>query len=154
MHPFFDRVTDRARRAIDLGSDYAKVHKHPLVTRLHILYGILAEDKNVAVKVLKNMKINIPKLKSDVIEAMGEGSYKTHYMAVPYNKSVCKLICVAIDSSLEVKFVACQHLLKAILMDNDDLAVLILNKAGVSLEAFEAQVESNVKSIESNKILF
>lgn len=146
MHPFFDKVTDRARAALDISNTYAQKNKDKLVTPLHILYGILEENKNVAVVVLKNLGVNTSALKNKVLETLGNGSYNSNDIGVPYSLDVCRLMCIAIDYGIQIKHIACQHLLKAMLMNPDDLVYVLLTKEGINLELVDAEIKSSVKS--------
>ena len=151
MHAFYEKLTDRARGALDEANYYAKKNKHPLVTPLHVLYGILHEGKNVAAVVLKNLGVDTNELKKNVVEGLGSGKYESNDIAVPYSREVCRLMCVAIEFGLEVQFIACQHLLKAMLTDDDDLAYVLLSKRGVSLELVDTEIKSCVKKVDPVK---
>jgi ATP-dependent Clp protease ATP-binding subunit ClpC len=147
MHAFYDKVTDRARKALSKANDFAKENGDPLVTRLHVLYGILAEDQNVGASVLKALGVNTKTMQDDIRQTLGKGKYSTHSVGVPYSQSVGRLICMAIDIGLPAKFIACQHLLRAILMSATDPAAIMLRKANITLELVDAQIAASVKPI-------
>ncbi len=147
MHAFYDKVTDRARAALDIGNLYAKNNKNPLVTPLHVLYGILEEDKNIAVVIMKNLGVDTKMLKAQVIQAIGKGKYQSNDIAVPYSREVCRLMCIAIDYGLEVKHIACQHLLKALMAHDDEIPYILLSKHGVTLDLVDAAVRACVKKV-------
>ena len=152
MHPFYDKVTDKARQALSTASAFAKHRKHPFVTPLHVLYGILAQGDNVATSILQLLSVDVDIIRQKIIQELGHGCYDSHNVTVPYSKETGKLICHAIDYGLEVGFIACQHLLKAILIDKKNIACTILLNSNVNFELVDLVIKSNVKTVNKNLI--
>ena len=148
MHPFYGRVTDRARRSLEFANILAMSKKHPLVTSLHVLYGILEEGKNVASTVLADMKVDVKKLKEEIEEKLGDGKYQTHDRAVCYDEDVRQLICDSITLGLKAqRVVGCHHLLQAMLANDVSPASRLLDKWKVTQELVDAHMGAVVKSV-------
>ena len=69
----FDRFTDRAKRVMELARDEALKLKHEYVGSEHILAGLLREGTSVAANVLKDMDIDLDKVRRDVERFVEEG---------------------------------------------------------------------------------
>jgi ATP-dependent Clp protease ATP-binding subunit ClpC len=147
MHAFYDKITDRARRALSFANDLAKRKKHRLVTNLHLLWGLLEENQNIAVSVLRDMGVDIKELKRDIENTLGHGNYFSHDAAVCYNKDVCECICYAITIGMnEHQVISCHHLLLS-LMSFQGKALQMLNKLNIDKELVEAYLGAVVKSV-------
>ncbi len=147
MHAFYDKVTDRARRALEAANQHAKFRKNILVTNLHLLWGLCEEGHNVASQVLKNLKVNLRQLQDQVDQQIGFGRYDSHGYGVPYAADARVAICKAIDYGVKVQHVGCQHLLLAILADADNPAAILLTQANVTQELVLAELQAIVKPL-------
>lgn len=153
MHPFYGKVTDRARKSLELANDFCKRERHPLVTNLHILWGLVEEDRNVASQVLKNLKIEPRVLKDRISKTLGNPGYmygyKSHGHAAPYAEDACKAIVDAIDQCVKgnSSYIGCQHLLLAIMADRDNSACRLLEMMDVTQELVMAEIKAIVKPL-------
>ena len=147
MHAFYDRVTDRARQALEFANNLALRKKHPLVTNLHILWGIMEEEHNVASSVLEEMKVDPRKFKFEIEARLGDGIYISHDRGVCYAEDVRQCICDAITLGQSMQVIGCHHLLEAILMDPTNPAAQMLDKWKVTQELVDAYLGAVVKSV-------
>jgi ATP-dependent Clp protease ATP-binding subunit ClpA len=148
MHAFYDRVTDRARQALEFANNLALRRKHPLVTNLHILWGIMEEGRNVGSKVLEEMKVDSKKLKLEIEAQLGYGEYATHDRAVCYAEDARQCICEAITLGQSgMRVIGCHHLLQAILMEPTNPAAQLLDKWKVTQELTDAYMGAVVKPV-------
>lgn len=145
MHAFYDKVTDRARRALDASNEYARACRSILVNNLHLLWGLCNEGKGVAHDILQNLKVDVEKLKDEVDSAIGKGKYKSHGMGVPYDVDARVAICKAIDIGEKLQHIGSQHILLAILSDVDNPAYRLLSKWNVTKELVLAEIQAIVK---------
>jgi ATP-dependent Clp protease ATP-binding subunit ClpA len=147
MHAFYDRMTDRTRRSLEAANKLAFDRKHPLVTNLHVLWGMIEEGRNIAFKVLSDMKVDLKVLKAEIEEFLGKGTYSSHDKAVCYDEDVRQVICDAISLSIKDKTdIGSHHLLLAILA-SDTPAVRILDRFNVTQELVDAYVGAVVKPV-------
>ncbi|MFY9427888.1 MAG: ATP-dependent Clp protease ATP-binding subunit [bacterium] len=65
-------LTPRAKRAIELSIDEARQLGHNYVGTEHLLLGLIREEEGVAARVLKNMGIDLPKVRSYLIQMLGQ----------------------------------------------------------------------------------
>lgn len=66
----FERFTDRSRKAVQLANQSAQTSGLESVSPMYLLLGLLKEGYGVAANVLRNMDINLERLKIDVVQSM------------------------------------------------------------------------------------
>ena len=60
----FDRFTDRAKKVMSFARQEAQKFNHEYIGTEHILLGLVQEGSGVAANVLKNMDIDLEKMRS------------------------------------------------------------------------------------------
>ena len=65
---YFNRFTQRAKTAIDLGVESAKSFGHKIVGTEHLLLGLLKEKDGIAAKVLNKLGVTEDILENKIIE--------------------------------------------------------------------------------------
>jgi ATP-dependent Clp protease ATP-binding subunit ClpC len=60
----FDRFTDRAKKVMNLARQEAQRFNHEYLGTEHILLGLVQEGSGVAANVLKNMGIDLNKIRT------------------------------------------------------------------------------------------
>ena len=89
---YFNRFTQKAKSAIDLGVDSAKKLGHKVVGSEHILLGLLKEQEGIASKVLTKLGITEQFLESKIIELEGKKEPITDEVTLsPRTKQVLEL---------------------------------------------------------------
>ena len=62
----YERFTDRARKVMQLASQEAQRLNHEYIGTEHILLGLLKEGSGVAANVLKNLEVDLRKIRLEV----------------------------------------------------------------------------------------
>ena len=62
----FDRFTDRAKKVMNLARQEAQRFNHEYLGTEHVLLGLVQEGSGVAANVLKNMGIDLNKIRMEV----------------------------------------------------------------------------------------
>ena len=76
----FERFTDRARRALVLAQDEARLLNHNFIGTEHLLLGLAREDDGVAAKALASLGIRLDAVRQKVTETIGpEGGFRLRY---------------------------------------------------------------------------
>ena len=70
----FDRFTDRARKVVQLANQEAQRFNHDSVGTEHLLLGIIKEGSGVAANVLRNLNVDLKKIRLGVEKIVPEGS--------------------------------------------------------------------------------
>ena len=140
------KFTTRAKKAIDSAGEVAKELNHKYIGTEHILYGLVEEGSGVASKILENNYINSNKIKSQIVEMIGNGEKSSETLGfTPRAKRVLE------NSYLEAKktgndYIGTENLLIGILREGDSIAVKILLNLEADLPKIYNEVISSSKA--------
>ena len=123
--------TKRAKRVInDYAPQEAKRLGHDVIGPEHVLLGLLREEDSVAIKILKNLNIDLNELRKDIERhsKQGKGNILIDVMHNPDRYQ--KVVAYSKEEAKRLKhnYVGTEHILLALLRDN--------NIAGTSLANF------------------
>jgi ATP-dependent Clp protease ATP-binding subunit ClpA len=142
----FTAFTERARKALQLAQDEAQRFNHDYIGTEHLLLGLVREGDGVAARVLNNMGVQLPKVRSalEFIIGRGEDVVIGDIGLTPRSKKVLEL---AVDESRRLKHdhVGTEHILLGLVREGEGIAAGVLESLGVNLEKVRAQV---VKTLE------
>jgi ATP-dependent Clp protease ATP-binding subunit ClpC len=137
----FDKFTERARKVLTLAQEEAQRFNHNYIGTEHLLLGLVREGDGVAARVLSNMGVQLPKVRSAVefIIGRGEGAVVGEIGLTPRAKKVIEL---AIDEArrLNHHYIGTEHLLLGLVREGEGIAAGVLESLGVNLEKVRAQV--------------
>ncbi len=137
----FDKFTERARKVLTLAQEEAQRFNHNYIGTEHLLLGLVREGDGVAARVLGNMGVQLPKVRSAVefIIGRGEGAVIGDIGLTPRAKKVIEL---AIDEArrLNHHYIGTEHLLLGLVREGEGIAAGVLESLGVNLEKVRAQV--------------
>ncbi|HWK03312.1 MAG TPA: Clp protease N-terminal domain-containing protein [Puia sp.] len=116
--------------AVRLGSD--------CIGTQHLLLGLIKEDHNAAVAILKNLQVALPELKKEIessIESEKEGR-RGNNRRMPLNEQAEKAIMGSVLQAKDAKSatVEPEHLMLSILKSTEDRGTKILNQYGVDYD--------------------
>ena len=66
--------TPRAKRVLELAFDEARQLGHSYIGTEHILLGLIREGEGVAAQVLRNLNVDLEKVRKQVLDLLGEGA--------------------------------------------------------------------------------
>ncbi|HEX5504639.1 MAG TPA: ATP-dependent Clp protease ATP-binding subunit [Thermomicrobiales bacterium] len=143
----FDKFTERARRVLTLAQEEAQRFNHNYIGTEHLLLGLVREGDGVAARVLNNLGVQLPKVRSAVefIIGRGESMIMGEIGLTPRAKKVIEL---AVDEArrLNHHYIGTEHLLLGLVREGEGIAAGVLESLGVSLEKVRAQVMQVVSS--------
>ncbi len=137
----FDKFTDRARKVLTLAQEEAQRFNHNYIGTEHLLLGLVREGDGVAAKVLNNMGVQLPKVRSAVefIIGRGEGMIMGEIGLTPRAKKVIEL---SVDEArrLNHHYIGTEHLLLGLVREGEGIAAGVLESLGVNLEKVRTEV--------------
>jgi ATP-dependent Clp protease ATP-binding subunit ClpC len=68
--------TPRAKRCLELSLEEARQLGHNYIGTEHLLLGLIVEGEGVAARVLEEMQVDLSRLRTEIIRALGEASSK------------------------------------------------------------------------------
>ena len=133
--------TKRAKRVInEMAGEEAKRMGHDFVGPEHIFLGLLREEDSVAVKILINLNINLNELKREVEKKSREDNL---LLDLPTSQDRYQRI---VESSKEEakrmkhNYVGTEHILLALLRDNNNIASAVLSTFGVNYNVIKSEI--------------
>ena len=137
----FDKFTDRARKVLSLAQEEAQRFNHNYIGTEHLLLGLVREGEGVAARVLENMNVELPKVRSAVEFIIGRGDRPVvgEVGLTPRAKRVIEL---AIDEArrLEHNYIGTEHLLLGLVREGEGIAAGVLESLGVNLDKVRHEV--------------
>jgi ATP-dependent Clp protease ATP-binding subunit ClpC len=137
----FEKFTERARKVLTLAQEEAQRFNHNYIGTEHLLLGLVREGDGVAARVLSNMGVQLPKVRSAVefIIGRGESVIMGEIGLTPRAKKVIEL---AVDEArrLNHHYIGTEHLLLGLVREGEGIAAGVLESLGVNLEKVRAQV--------------
>ncbi len=135
-----DVLSFSREEALRLGNDYLGVE--------HILLGILREGEGLAIKLLLEFQVDLQRLRLELEKTLKENSVKSITANnIPLVRQAEKVLKI---TYLEAKLfkstkVGTEHILLAILREENNLATRILNKYGVIYENIKEELEAMIE---------
>src|SRR5438045_8371899 len=80
----YERFTDRARKVMQLANQEAQRLDHEFIGTEHILLGLVKEGSGVAASVLKNLGIELDKVRREVEKVVARGPRKVVAAMLPF----------------------------------------------------------------------
>jgi len=138
----FERFTDRARKVMALANQEAQRFNHEYIGTEHILLGLVKEGSGVGANVLKNLDIDLRKVRLEVEKLVKSGPEMVTMGKLPQTPRAKKVIEYAIEEArnLNHNYVGTEHLLLGLLREQDGVAAQVLMNLGVKLEEVREEV--------------
>ncbi len=137
----FDKFTDRARKVLTLAQDEAQRFNHGYIGTEHLLLGLVREGEGVAARVLENMNVELPKVRTAVEFIIGRGDRPVvgEVGLTPRAKRVIEL---AIDEARRLghNYIGTEHLLLGLVREGEGIAAGVLESLGVNLDKVRHEV--------------
>ncbi len=138
----FERFTDRARKVMALANQEAQRFNHEYIGTEHVLLGLVKEGSGVGANVLKNMDVDLRKVRLEVEKLVKSGPDMVTMGKLPQTPRAKKVIEYAIEEarSLNHNYVGTEHLLLGLLREHEGVAAQVLMNLGLKLEEVREEV--------------
>jgi ATP-dependent Clp protease ATP-binding subunit ClpC len=138
----FERFTDRARKVMALANQEAQRFNHEYIGTEHILLGLVKEGSGVGATVLKNLDVDIKKLRLEIEKLVKSGPDMVTMGKLPQTPRAKKVIEYAIEEAraLNHNYVGTEHILLGLLRESEGIAAQVLMNLGLKLEDVRQEV--------------
>ena len=138
----FERFTDRARKVMALANQEAQRFNHEYIGTEHMLLGLAAEGTGVGANVLKNLDVDLRRVRMEVERLVKSGPELACMGKLPYTPRAKKVVEYAIEESrnLDHNYVGTEHLLLGLLRKDEGVAAQVLMDLGLDLAAVRGEV--------------
>src|SRR3954447_1404756 len=138
----YERFTDRARKVMQLANQEAQRFNHEYVGTEHILLGLVKEGSGVAANVLKNLDVDLRKIRLEVEKIVQAGPDMVTMGKLPQTPRAKKVIEYAIEEArnLNHNYVGTEHLLLGLLREQEGVAAQVLMNLNLKLDEVREEV--------------
>lgn len=138
----YSSFTDRSRQVMRLANQEAQRFNHEWVGVEHVLIALIKEDRGVAANVLKNLGIDLRKVRLEVEKLVQIGPEMVTMGKLPQTPRLRKAIEYAMEEArnLQHQYVGTEHILLGLLRDPEGLAAVTLISLGLKLEDVREEV--------------
>lgn len=138
----YERFTDRSRRVLQLANQEAQRFNHEYIGTEHILLGLVKEGNGVAAAVLKNLDIDLRKIRLEVERLVQCGPDMVVIGKLPQTPRAKKVIEYSMEEarSMNHNYVGTEHLLLGLLRENGGIGAQVLQNLGLNLNEVKNEV--------------
>ena len=138
----FERFTDRARKVMALANQEAQRFNHEYIGTEHILLGLVKEGTGVGANVLKNLDVDLQKVRMEVEKLVKSGPGMVTMGKLPQTPRAKKVIEYSIEEArnLNHNYVGTEHLLLGLLREREGVAAQVLMNLQLKLEDVREEV--------------
>src|SRR5512138_3890180 len=144
MAGMYERFTDRARKVMQLANQEAQRFNHEYIGTEHILLGLVKEGSGVAANVLKNLDIDLRKVRLEVEKIVQTGPAGDQVLLgkLPQTPRAKKVIEYSVEEArnLNHNYVGTEHLLLGLLREEEGVAAQVLMNLNLKLEEVREEV--------------
>ncbi len=138
----YERFTDRARKVMQLANQEAQRFNHEYIGTEHILLGLVKEGTGVAANVLKNLDVDLRKIRLEVERLVQTGPEMITMGKLPQTPRAKKVVEYSMEEArnLNHNFVGTEHILLGLLREQEGVAAQVLMNLGLKLDEVREEV--------------
>ncbi|MGK9475968.1 ATP-dependent Clp protease ATP-binding subunit [Melioribacter sp. OK-6-Me] len=145
--------SERVQEVIRLSREEALRLGHDYIGTEHLLLGIIREGEGVAVKILRNLGVDLVKLKKAIEDTVRTSGGTLTIGNIPLTKQAEKVLKITqIESKIyKSDVIGTEHILLSLLRDEDNIATQILHQFNVNYDNVRAELNNILSSKETHK---
>lgn len=145
--------SERVQEVIRLSREEALRLGHDYIGTEHLLLGIIREGQGVAVKILRNLDVDLVKLKKAIEDMVRTSGGTLTIGNIPLTKQAEKVLKITqIESKIyKSDVIGTEHILLSLLRDEDNIATQILHQFNVTYDNSRAELNNILASKEPGK---
>ncbi len=136
MGNMFDRLTERARKILQIARQEAQRMNHDYIGSEHILLGLLIENTGVGARILKELGISLKQARIEIEKLVPQGPQTfTTGGQIPFSPRAKRIMELAEEeaNNLNHDYIGTEHILLALLREQDGVAYQVLSNMGVNI---------------------
>lgn len=138
----FQNFTDRFRKAMILAGDEGRRFNHKYIGTEHILLGLVGEDGGVAVKVLRDLGVDLNGIRAETEKLMMPEPGPAMTAPLPLTPCAKRVADFAHEEACELgqNYVGTEHLLLGLLREHEGVAAKVLANRGADAEKVKGEI--------------
>ncbi|MFZ0389578.1 MAG: ATP-dependent Clp protease ATP-binding subunit [Calditrichia bacterium] len=139
-----NNFTSRVQKVIRYSKEEAMRLGHDYIGTEHLLLGIIKEGEGIAIKILKNLNVEIDKLKQRLEEAAGPAGGMMTLGNLPLSKRAEKVLKVTYMEAKNFKsdIIGTEHLLLSLLKEKESLSAQVLMSLNVEYNVVYSELKN------------
>ncbi len=145
--------SERVQEVIRLSREEALRLGHDYIGTEHLLLGIIREGQGVAVRILRNLEVDLVKLKKSIEDTVRNSGGTLTIGNIPLTKQAEKVLKITqIESKIyKSDVIGTEHILLSLLRDEDNIATQILHQFQITYESARAELNNILASKDPSK---
>jgi len=143
----FEKLSRSARKSVNMAFDEARHLGHTFVGMEHILLGIVRSTENRVSILLLEQDVRVEDIRLEVIKLTGQSVFQTNVDGYTPRARKCLERSAIISEMLGFKNIEPEHLMLAILEDNDSVAWEAMNAMMVDLSLLQMELRKPIETI-------
>jgi ATP-dependent Clp protease ATP-binding subunit ClpC len=137
----FERFTDTARRVVVYAQEEARLLNHHHIGTEHILLGLLHDDTDTAIQVLRGQGASYDAAQAQVEELLGRGD-KAPDSGIPFTAQAKKVLELSLREALQLghNYIGTEHILLGLIREDSCGGAEVLSRLDVSFPAVRNEV--------------
>ena len=137
----FEHFTDRARRALLMAQEEARLLNHNFIGTEHMLVGLIHEGEGVAAKALGSIGISLEAVREKVEQRRGPAGMSTSASA-PFTPRAKKVLDLSLREALQLghSYIGTEHILLGLIREGEGAGAQVLVSLGADLSQVRQQV--------------
>ncbi len=133
----FEKFTERARKVMSLARQEAQRLNSEFIGTEHVLLGIIQEGGGVAAKVLKNLSVDLKRIRQEIEKLITPSASPTVTLGqLPFSPRAKRVIELSGEAASQLghDVIGTEHLLLGLLKENEGIAAQVLTNLGLKLD--------------------
>jgi ATP-dependent Clp protease ATP-binding subunit ClpC len=137
----FERFTDRARRAVVLAQEEARMLNHDYIGTEHLLLGLMHEGQGVAAMALDELGISLQSVRETVEQMIGQGP-RAPAAHIPFTPRAKKVLELSLREAQQLGHhsIGTEHVLLGLVREGEGVAAQALIRLGADLNGVRQRV--------------
>ncbi len=139
------KYSPEIKEVISFSREEALRLNHDRIGIEHLLLGLIREGEGLAVKVLKSLEIDLVLLRRKIENAVRDNitTIPINSQSLPLTKQAEKVLRITVIEAKQMRceLISTEHLMLAILKNNNNAGTQIINKMEVDYDVFKAELE-------------
>src|SRR4051794_34689987 len=131
----FERFTPRARQAVVLAQEEARLLNHDHIGTEHLLLGLLGVPEGIAGRVLHQLGLSLAQARDD-IAAIAEPGDRAPTGHLPFTRSAKKTLELSLREALTLghNYIGTEHILLGLIRQREGVAMQVLIQRGAGAD--------------------
>jgi ATP-dependent Clp protease ATP-binding subunit ClpC len=148
----FEKFNESARLVLTRAQEEALSLNHPFIGTEHLLLGLTRDDTSLAARILNDMGVRLPQVRSAVEFIIGNGPKIAQPGAIGLTPRAKRVIELTFEEARLLKhaYIGPEHILLGLVKEDEGIAAGVLKSFNVELEETRQRVKQMVDEDSQN----